>query len=63
MKNITDATRGAIFMLISIMLYLNTLGFFKASFNIAFRTLSILLFAYGFYIGDYWIRLKALFKN
>jgi len=63
MKNISDATRGAIFMFVGIMLFLNTLGMFKESFELAFRVLSILLFVYGFYIGDYWLRLQALFKK
>lgn len=63
MKNISDVTRGAIFMGVAILLFLNTLGMFKESFTLAFRVLAILLFAYGFYIGDYWLRIEALLRS
>lgn len=63
MKNMSNATRGAIFMIIGVIFFLNTLGLFKESFNIAFRVLSILLVAYGFYIGDYLAIIQSLFSK
>jgi uncharacterized membrane protein YkgB len=62
-NNLSKENKGALLMVLGIVLLFQWFGLFKAFFEAIFLVSGLALLGYGFFVGDFWSIVKKLLEK